>query len=214
MEVPSSLIFLFVGSFLLFGVLTLTAFVKISIVFMVLRNALGLQQVPSNMVVMTLAFFLSMFISLPVISDSLATFATFDPDTTSLPDLIALIVQATTPFQEFLLRNTDPEYVSFFLELSREVWAGSGFQADENNIIVQIPAFLISEMTHAFEMGFLLYLPFIAIDLTVTVILMAMGMQQVQPSIIATPFKLLLFVSLDGWSKMVEGLVLTYGTVA
>ena len=95
--------------------------------------------------------------------------------------------------------------------MSNELWAGSGLTGSEDDFIIQVPAFLISELTEAFRIGFLLYLPFVAIDLAVTGILMALGMQMVQPNIIAVPFKLLTFVCVDGWARLVEGLVLTYG---
>jgi type III secretion protein R len=213
MEISTPLIIGFVGSFLLLGILTLTAFVKLSVVFMILRNALGLQQVPSNMVVMVLTLFLAIFISVPVIATSVSTIATADFESNSLPELVGVLADALAPFQEFIVRNTDPDQLIFFAEMANSVWAGSGFTGGTDDIFIQIPAFLISELTHAFEMGFLIYLPFIAVDLAVTVILMATGMQQVQPTIISTPFKLLLFVTLNGWTKLVEGLVLSYGTV-
>jgi type III secretion protein R len=213
MEISTPLIIGFVGSFLLLGILTLTAFVKLSVVFMILRNALGLQQVPSNMVVMVLTLFLSIFISIPVISQALSTLASADLENSTIPELASVLGNALAPFQTFIVRNTDPNQLIFFAEMANSVWAGSGFVGSVEDIFIQIPAFLISELTHAFEMGFLIYLPFIAVDLAVTVILMATGMQQVQPTIISTPFKLLLFVSLNGWTKMVEGLVLSYGIV-
>jgi type III secretion protein R len=213
-ELSTPLVIGFVGSFMLLGVLTLTAFVKLSVVFMIVRNALGLQQIPSNMIVMVLALFLSIFISMPVFSESVSSIANANFEDTSLEDLFELIKAGLAPFQAFIVRNTDPEQLVFFVEVSTEVWRGSGFTGTESDIFIQVPAFLISELTHAFEIGFLLYLPFIAVDLAVTVILMAMGMQQVQPNIIATPFKLLIFVTLNGWMKLVEGLVLSYGTVA
>lgn len=214
MEISTPLIIGFVGSFLLLGILTLTAFVKLSVVFMILRNALGLQQVPSNMVVMVLTLFLAIFISIPVISEALSTLAVVDFENNSLPELASVLGDALAPFQTFIVRNTDPNQLAFFADMANSVWAGSGFVGSVEDIFIQIPAFLISELTHAFEMGFLIYLPFIAVDLAVTVILMATGMQQVQPTIISTPFKLLLFVTLNGWTKMVEGLVLSYGIVA
>lgn len=213
MEISTPLIIGFVGSFLLLGILTLTAFVKLSVVFMILRNALGLQQVPSNMVVMVLTLFLAIFISIPVISSSIAAVATADFEGKSLGELVGILGDALAPFQEFIVRNTDPEQLVFFVEMANSVWEGSGFRGSTDDIFIQVPAFLISELTHAFEMGFLIYLPFIAVDLAVTVILMATGMQQVQPTIISTPFKLLIFVTLNGWTKLVEGMVLSYGTV-
>ena len=211
MELSSPLVLGFVGSFFLLGLLTLTAFVKISTVSLILRNALGLQQVPSNMVLMVLALFLAIFISLPVISQSSTAILEMGNDLATITDMLNLWEAAISPYKAFLARNTDPEHIDFFIKSSAEVWRGYDFIATEDNIVVQVPAFLISELTEAFEMGFLLYLPFVAVDLAVTGILMALGMQNVQPNIIATPFKLLIFVMVDGWSKLVSGLVLSYG---
>jgi type III secretion protein R len=210
MEVTTPLLIGFVGGFFMLAVLTLTAFVKISVVFMIVRNALGLQQVPSNMIVMGLALFLSIFIAMPVLSASLAAIADTGMDPQNVADLLAILQAGIAPFQAFVLRNTDPAQLAFFVDITNEVWRGSGMVGSEDMFVVQVPAFLLGELTRAFEIGFLLYLPFIAVDLAVTGILMALGMQQVQPSIIAVPFKLLVFVFLDGWLKLVEGLLLSY----
>lgn len=212
-ELTTPLVIGFFGSFLMLGILTLTAFVKLSVVLLILRNAIGLQQVPSNLVLMTITLFLAVFISLPVFSQVITTLADADLSDQSLDVLFETITQAFAPFQAFIVRHTDPEQIAFFIEISNVVWEGSGFTATEDQFFVQVPAFLISELTRAFEIGFLMYLPFIAVDLAITVVLMAMGMQQVQPTIISTPFKLLLFVALDGWTKLVDGLLLSYGAV-
>lgn len=211
MELSTPLIVGFVGSFFMIGVLTLTAFVKLSVVFMIVRNALGLQQVPSNVVLMTLALFLAIFIAMPTLSA--ATAAIMDAEITpSTPeDLLELWKLGIGPFQEFLLTNTDPEQLEFFVGVTNEIWRGSGLTGTKDDFIIQVPSFMITELTEAFEIGFLLYLPFVAIDLAVTGILMALGMQMVQPNIIAVPFKLLIFVFVNGWALMVQGLVLTYG---
>ncbi len=209
-ELTSPLIIGFIGSFFLVAVLTLTAFVKISVVFMIVRNALGLQQVPSNMILMALALFLSVFISMPVFSASASALAEVTFEATTPEEFLDLWRIGIAPFQQFLLTNIDPVHLEFFVGVSNEIWRGSGLVGTQDDFIIQVPAFMITELTQAFEIGFLLYLPFVAIDLAVTGILMAMGMQMVQPNIISVPFKLLIFVFIDGWSKLVEGLVMTY----
>lgn len=206
----SPLVLGFVAGFFLLAVLTLTSFVKLSVVLMILRQALGLQQVPSNIVVMALALFLSVYISLPVIAASSGALMEADADLSSADGLIALWRTGIAPFQAFLGTNIDPQHIGYFVDLTNELWRGSGMTGDADMFIIQVPSFLVSELTEAFRIGFLLYLPFVAIDLAITGILMALGMQMVQPNIIAVPFKLLLFVFVDGWSRLAEGLVLTY----
>jgi type III secretion protein R len=206
----STLVFALAAGFFLLAILTLTSFVKLSVVFMIIRQALGLQQVPSNMIVMALAAFMAVFISMPVFSEAMAAVreVTVAPDTPQ--GLFELWSAGIGPFQGFISRNTDPQSVGVFVDIANEVWAGSGLSAAPDNFIIQVPAFLVSELTEAFKIGFLLYLPFVAIDLAVTGILMALGMQMVQPNVIAVPFKLLTFVFVDGWAQLVQGLVLTY----
>ena len=210
-DLTSPLIIGFIGGFFLLAVLTLTSFIKLSVVFMIVRNALGLQQVPSNMIIMVLSLFLSVFISLPVLSASFTAISETDFTNLDPQDIPELILTGLKPFQAFLARNIDPDQLTFFVGVTNEVWAGSGMVASADNIIIQIPSFILSELTRAFAIGFLLYLPFVAIDLAVTGILMALGMQMVQPTIISVPFKLLIFVFLDAWLKIVEGLVTSYG---
>lgn len=212
MELSTPLLIGFVGGFFMLAVLTMTAYVKLSVVFMILRNAIGLQQTPSNMIVMTLALFLSIFIAMPVLSASLSAIGGANLDISTPQELLELGRLGIAPFQAFMVRNTDPAQLSFFVGVTNEVWRGSGMVGTPEMFIVQVPAFLLSELTRAFELGFLIYLPFIAVDLSVTGILMALGMQQVQPSVLSVPFKLLLFVFLDGWMKLIEGLLTTYST--
>ena len=207
------LIISFLAGFMVLAVLTLTSFVKLSVVFMIVRQALGLQQVPSNMVLMALAGFTAVFISMPVFTASLTGLSQADIDATTPAGLIGLWQTGISPFQIFILNNVDPEHLDFFVLVSEDLWQGSGLTGSREDFIIQVPAFMISELTEAFRMGFLIYLPFVAIDIAVTAILMALGMQMVQPNIIATPFKLLTFVFVDGWGRLVEGLVMSYGGV-
>jgi type III secretion protein R len=205
------LVLSFLAGFTVLAVLTLTSYIKLSVVLMIVRQALGLQQVPSNMVLMALAGFASVFISMPVFSASLTALAESGGDTSTPAGLIGLWNTGIAPFQTFILNNVDPEHLDFFVLMSEDLWKGSGLIGTKDDFIIQVPAFMISELTEAFRMGFLIYLPFVAIDLAVTAILMALGMQMVQPNIIATPFKLLTFVFVDGWARLVEGLVMSYG---
>lgn len=216
MDIPfgaqaSPLIIGFIGSFFLLAVLTLTAYVKLSVVFLIIRNALGLQQVPSNMVLMLISLILSAFVSMPVFAKALEVIST-SPHTATTPEGFLQLAEAgIAPFQAFLMKNMDPQKLDFFVQVAAELWQGSGLAATPDNFVIQVPAFLLTELTEAFEVGFLVYLPFVTIDLTVTGVLMALGMQMVQPNILSVPFKLLLFVFVDGWTKLVEGLVLSYG---
>lgn len=210
MEVTTPLLLGFLGGFFMLAVLTMTAFVKLSVVFMIVRNAIGLQQTPSNMIVMTLTLILAAFIAMPVLSESFSAIVAANLEIKSPTQLIELGRLGIAPFQAFMTRNTDPVQLEFFIGVTNEVWRGSGMIGTADMLIVQVPAFMLSELTRAFELGFLLYLPFVAVDLAVTGILMALGMQQVQPSVLAVPFKLLLFVFLNGWLKLVEGLVTSY----
>ncbi len=202
----------FVAGFFLLAVLTLTSFIKLSVVFLIIRQALGLQQVPSNMILMALALFLSVYISMPVIVASGEAIVESGADISSAAGLLTIWRAGIAPFQSFIGSNIDPEHISFFVQVSNDLWEGSGLTGTRDDFIIQVPAFLISELTEAFRIGFLLYLPFVAIDLAITGILMSLGMQMVQPNIIAVPFKLLTFVFIDGWARLAEGLVLTYGS--
>ncbi len=210
-NLTTPLVLSFLSGFMVLAVLTLTSFVKLSVVFMILRQALGLQQVPSNLVVMALTVFTAVFISLPVFSASLAALSEANLSAATLSGLVRLWQIGIEPFQGFILRNTDPQHLDFFVLVSEDLWQGSGMVGSREDFIIQVPAFMISELTEAFRIGFLIYLPFVAIDIAVTAILMALGMQMVQPNIIATPFKLLTFVFVDGWGRLVEGLVMSYG---
>lgn len=198
------------SSLFLLAALTLTAFVKVSVILMIVRNAIGLPQVPSNMIIMALSVFISVLISAPVFSAALEVISARADSIEDFNDMLALGQSALRPFQDFVALNVDPLHVDVFLGVAEEVWEGSSLTAESDSLIIQVPAFLITELSEAFEIGFLLYLPFVAVDLAVTTILMALGMQLVQPNIIAVPFKLLLFVFIDGWGRLAEGLVFMY----
>ncbi len=201
----------FLSGLVVITILSTTAYAKISIVFFIIRNALGMQQAPSNMVLHTFALVLAIYISMPVFSQvyDIAKVNNTPPQT--LEAWASLLSDGSKPIKAFLEKNTDNQHKEYFAEIVKEVWKGSDLKAEQNDLIVLVPSFMITELTRAFEIGFLLYLPFVAVDIILTTLLMAMGMMMVPPSIISVPFKLLLFIMIGGWTKLVQGLVFTYG---
>lgn len=187
-----------------------TAFAKISIVFMILRIAMGLQQTPSNAILFSLAIIVSLFITMPIINDTyeLAQQNTLNIET--IDDLLVSTQNISGPFTSFLKNNTDDDAVEVVTSIASQLWEGHNLDVSVDNFFLLLTSFVLTELTKAFQIGFLLFLPFIAIDLVVTTVLMALGMMMVSPTIISTPFKLLLFVMVSGWSKLFNGLALGY----
>ncbi len=189
-----------------------TSFVKIVVVLNLVRNALGVQQVPPNMALNGLALILTIYIMAPVATD---TWNLAKKQSLPSPMTIEAAEQSLNavkgPLQAFLVRFTNKNTADFFVRTAQKLWPkerAAGLTRE--SLIVLVPAFAISELTRAFEIGFLLYLPFITIDLIISNILLAMGMMMVSPMTISLPFKLLLFVLLDGWTKLLQGLILSY----
>lgn len=194
-----------------FLIVTLTAFLKISVVMLLLRNALGIQQTPPNMVLYGIALMLTIYITGPVIADVYAQASAPSLRLRSVQDWRSVIQASIEPVRTYLMRFTDPAERDFLLSATAQVWPQeASAAATPNDMVILIPSFVISELTRAFEIGFLLYLPFIVIDLIVSAILMAMGMMMVSPLAISVPFKLFLFVMVDGWSRLLHGLILSY----
>lgn len=189
-----------------------TSYVKIIVVAYLVRNALGVQQVPPVMVLNGLAIILTMFIMAPVGMD------TYDivkncklsarPD---IAEVVDVAQQASAPLKRFLTANTDDKVTNMFMSTAKRIWPKERHDSiTKDNMLIVVPAFSITELTKAFQIGFVLYLAFIAIDLIISNILLAMGMMMVSPTTISLPFKLLLFVTLDGWLKISQGLMLSY----
>lgn len=188
-----------------------TSFVKFSVVLMLVRNALGVQQIPPNMAINALAIILSAYIMAPIFAETYAILTAGGFTLGSATDIGAAYNAAKGPLTEFLNGHADIKEKTFFLEAARRLWPQEMYeQIDINNLVVVLPAFMVSQLREAFEIGFLLYLPFIAIDLIVSNILLALGMMMVSPLTISLPFKLFLFVMVDGWSRLILGLVETY----
>lgn len=209
-ETFSIVVIAFLSGFVVLVLVTTTAFTKLSVVFFIIRNALGLQQAPSNLILQTFALVLAIYISMPVFNSVYQVFLKAG-EPKSPEAWVQVLTDASVPIKDFLIRNTDNEHKEYFQSVTKKIWKGSDLQADKNDLVILVPSFVITELSRAFEIGFLLYLPFVAIDIVLTTILMAMGMMMVPPTIISVPFKLLLFVMIGGWTKLVQGLVLTYG---
>ncbi|MCS6885550.1 MAG: type III secretion system export apparatus subunit SctR [Acidobacteriota bacterium] len=198
-----------------FILITMTSFVKISAVLSILRNALGTQQVPPNQVITGLAFILSIFIMTPVAQEIYASIGEV-PETNSLisETNIRVLYEAAKrgqePLRNFLIKQCHDRDRLLFLELAKRMTKGDSSFIHPGSFRVIIPAFVTSELKEAFQIGFLIFVPFLIIDLIVSNILTSMGMTMLSPVTISLPFKLLIFVLVDGWYLLVKGLVLSY----
>ena len=199
-----------------FVAVMVTSFTKIVVVLSLLRNALGLQQVPPNVVLNGLAIILSIYVMYPVILD---THQAIEQRGQELPEqkmdlqrMLDLVGHAKEPLREFLIAHSSDTERAFFLESARRFLPDERRQSlGPRDYIVVVPAFTVSELTAAFQIGFLIFMPFLIIDLMVSNILLALGLMMLSPTLVSLLFKLLLFVFMDGWAKLVHGLVLTYG---
>lgn len=188
-----------------------TSYVKLVVVLSLVRNALGVQQIPPNMVLNGIAVILTIYIMAPIGQQTFATLEKEDLKNLSVESMKGIMDRSSTPIRKFLAHHTADREKAFFLDTARRLWGNKAqVKIEKDDFFVLIPAFTVSELTAAFQIGFLLYLPFIAIDLIVSNILLAMGMMMVSPMTISLPFKLLLFVLVDGWARLIHGLVITY----
>lgn len=213
MDNPFPLLVLAMGTMALpFLIVTTTAFVKISVVLFLVRSALGVQQTPPNLVLYGVTLVLTSYVAAPVFSASYNGLLESGLDLAQIENWQLAYEVAVEPMVNFLQRFTSDEDRAFFLEAARELHADTGTTIHEDSLFVLAPAFVTAELTRAFEIGVLLYLPFVVIDIVITNILTAMGMMMVSPMVISMPFKILLFVAADGWTRLTHGLVTTYLT--
>jgi len=198
-----------VVSLLPFAVLMLTSFSKIAVVLSLARTGLGTQQAPPSIILTGLAAILSAHIMAPVAQDMYsAARRTLGPDAGRWLESSEAVFQ---PLRAFLLKHSSEEERHRFAEYARELrppeQAG---QVDEMDAFVIVPAFVITELKEAFQLGFLIFLPFLVLDMVVANVLLALGMQTLSPTQVSLAFKVLLFVAVDGWSLLSRGLVLGY----
>lgn len=205
-----------------FLLMVTTSFVKISVVFSILRSALGTAQVPSGAIVTALAAILSLYVMAPVarqiVDQAGGALARIDRDDPlseeSTPSVLSAVQDGAKPLTAFLQRNAGDREQALFVRLSKEraakadVAPEKAFEAD--SFLVALPAFLITELAEAFQIGFLIFVPFLIIDLVVANVLLALGMHMLSPTTVSAPFKLLLFVVVDGWFILSEALVSGY----
>lgn len=190
--------------------LMMTSFTRIIIVFSFLRNALGLQQSPPNQILVGLSLFLSLFIMGPVLND-INENAYIPYKEQAITQEVALD-RAQVPIKEFMLKQVDNESLDLFISISRQdVKINQNQDVNEQmkniDLSILVPAFVTSELKRAFLIGFLIYIPFLAIDLIVASTLMSMGMVMLPPGMISLPFKIMIFILADGWGLLMSSLV-------
>lgn len=184
----------------------MTSFTRIIIVLSFIRSALATQQVPPNQVLIGLAMFLTFFTMSPYLSE--VNQGAFQPYLSGAISQEQALDAAIKPMRAFMLKQTRENDLALFVNLSREKRPET---PDDIPTMTVIPAFIISELKTAFQIGFLLYIPFIVVDMVVASTLMSMGMMMVPPNMISLPFKLLLFILVDGWHLIVRSLVTSFG---
>jgi len=194
-----------------FVAVMITSFTKIVVVLSLLRNALGVQQVPPNVVLNGLAIILTIYVMYPVGQQITSNLEGQENITQSTEAMMNAADAAKEPLRAFLIKHSEERERRFFLDtIQRMSTDGQPVTVEPTDFVIIIPAFTISELTQAFQIGFLIFLPFIVIDLVIANILMAMGMMMLSPTVVSLPFKLLLFVLIEGWAKLAHGLVLSY----
>ena len=186
-------------------IILLTSFTRIIIVLHFVRNALNTASAPPNQVIIGLALFLTFFIMQPVIEEiNTEALQPFDAGQITQEEALE---EAMDPLREFMYKQTQTKDVEMFLQISGTEWTGN---IDDIPNSVLIPSFIVSELRTAFIIGFLIYIPFIVIDMVVASVLMSMGMMMLPPTTISMPFKILLFVLADGWNLVIGNLVRTF----
>jgi type III secretion protein R len=194
-------------------VVTTTSFLKISLVLLVLRNAVGVQQAPPTLAIYAISLTLSAFVMAPTAQEvgkrlmSIDTKASAGRSTSYFEHAQG----AFDPMRSFMIRFSRPEQRDLFLDSAKKLWPKDiAKDAKPTDAMIVMPAFVASELQAGYEIAFLIYIPFVVIDLLISNLLMAMGMQQVSPQTITTPLKLLLFTLVDGWAKLLNALALSY----
>ncbi|WP_298966491.1 type III secretion system export apparatus subunit SctR [uncultured Roseibium sp.] len=198
-------------SLLPFFVVMGTAYTKISIVLMLLRNALGVQQAPSGLVLNSIAMTLTVFIMVPVGDAILTEVRDRNLSMNSLEDAMSAFEVVTLNMKVYLTKHSTDQDLKFFMEAAKAMWPENlSRHIVADNLFLLLPAHVVSEISRAFQIAFLLFLPFVVIDMVVSNILLALGAMMVPPMMISLPIKLLLFVAVDGWSRLLHALILSY----
>lgn len=214
MSDPVGIIIVLFGLTLLpcFFIMT-TSFIKIAMVCILTRESLGVQQVPPNIVIYGLSLILSFYVMGPVYNKTYITLSDSVIQNQQItPQLLITQFQiSSVPVKQFLLKHSKKTERDFLYKSLQRFWSKEMLTTvKQDDLIILVPAFVISELTEGFKIGFLIYLPSVIIDIIVSNILMAMGMMMMSPVTISLPIKLLLFISIDGWSRLIHVLLSTY----
>jgi flagellar biosynthesis protein FliP len=204
---PSLQLMILTGSLTLlpFMVASMTSFMRYVIVFSILKQAMGTQQVPPALVLVGFSIILTFYTMSPVFTEM---YEAVNPLMNSpKADIIQILDRGSLPLKHFMMRQTREDDIRVFLEVSRKKAPES---VKDLSIWEVAPAFMLSELRTAFEIGFVIFIPFVIIDLVVANILMALGMMMLSPTIISLPFKILIFIAVDGWSIIVRGLIQSF----
>jgi type III secretion protein R len=206
-------------------VITTTSFLKISLVLLVLRNAIGVQQVPPTLAIYGIALSITAFVMAPTLQ-SVGTEVSNMVSTSTGPGVknqntavgVAPLLDkakvAAEPLRKFMLNFARPAQRESVLDSAKKLWPPDyAKDATTKDFLILLPAFVISELQTGYEIAFLIFIPFVVIDLLISNLLMALGMQQVSPQTVTIPLKLLLFVMVDGWSRLLHALALSYQTL-
>lgn len=189
-------------------VMLMTSFTRIIIVFSILRQALGLQQTPSNQILLGLAMFLTIFVMAPVFDRiNEEALQPYMSEEISAQDAL---IRAEVPIKNFMLAQTRETDLELFIRLAKRTDIES---PEATPLTILIPAFVTSELKTAFQIGFMIFIPFLIVDVVVASILMSMGMMMLSPLIISLPFKIMLFVLVDGWTLIIGTLANSFGTL-
>jgi type III secretion protein R len=208
---PAELLVL-IGLLALFpaALVMLTSFLKMAVVLSIARSALGAPQVPPTTAVTGLALVLTILVMAPVARRS-AEILQAEPPARGVQASLAALARASGPLREFLARFARPDDRAAFLDVARRLSPPGAAAPAEDDLTVLAPAFVVSELRRAFTIGFLVFLPFLVVDLVVANVLLALGLTQLSPTSVSLPLKLLLFVSVDGWRVLARSLALSYG---
>ena len=198
------LVVMSVFSLLPFMFCCMTSFLRFTIVFSMLKTALGTQQVPPSIVIIGLSMILT-FYTMSGVFQKMYEYGSVPYK--SSKNIVLALEQGSKPLKEFMMKQTRESDLAFFVELSHKTPPKS---PEEINMWEVAPAYILSELKTAFEIGFVVFVPFIVLDLVVANILLALGMFMLSPTIISLPFKLLIFIAVDGWALIVQGLVTSY----
>lgn len=204
---------LFLGALALLPMMLIicTSFLKITMVLQLTRNAMGVQQVPPTMALNGIALAATLFIMAPVFSEMTDRLKAVPVDFSSMERLEYTVGNGIEPLKSFMRKNTDPDIVTHLQENTQRMWPEKMAKSvTPDNMLLVIPAFVLSELQNGFKIGFLIFIPFIVVDLIVSNILLALGMQMVSPMTVSLPLKILLFVLISGWTRLLDGLFYSY----